>query len=235
MGPKLQNAVDLYIQGLRDGHLSAALDKYVTEALIQHTPGIAHGRDGLLKAYAPLINRHYRRTVHPMRGFEDESLVFLHTFATYGWREIEHVTLDIFDTDDDDHIVEHWGVRTPLRGRFTSGYSQIDGARWVTDTHLTQDNKDLVEAYVTGADPDACVARTGYVDHGADPVSGRYAELRVLMGSGNFVATAGRIATPDGAGLVACDLYRVEAGLIVEHWDAVSDLRSVRDPGDRLR
>src|SRR5206468_3621654 len=106
---------------------------------------IENGRQGLLDTYEPLVNRHYRRSVQPMRGFEDGSKVFLHTFSSYGWRAVEQVTLDIFDTDEDDHITEHWGVTTPLHMRSTSGCSQIDGPRWVTDSHLTPKNKNLVE------------------------------------------------------------------------------------------
>ncbi len=225
MGPKLQNAVDLYIHGLRDGHLSAALDKYVVTDLVEHSPGIANGREGLLNAYEPLVNRHYRRSVHPMRGFEDGSLVFLHTFITYGWREIEHVTMDIFDTDEDDHIVEHWGVTTPLRSRSASGCSQIDGARWVTDRNLTVRNKHLVEAYVAkcligGNDPFRYLSHC--MDHDPDPeVPRRYTDLVQIAGSGNFVAVAARVDSVAGHGLATVDLYRVEDGRIVERWTSI--------------
>jgi predicted SnoaL-like aldol condensation-catalyzing enzyme len=224
MGPKLQNVVDLYIHGVRDGHLSAALDKYVADDFVEHSPGIADGREGLLKAYEPLVNRHYRRSVHPMRGFEDGSKVFLHTFTTYGWREVEHVTLDIFDTDAADHITEHWGVTTPLRSRSTSGCSQIDGPRWVTDTHLTRKNKNLIEQYVQrclmgGANPSQHLA-PDYVDHEPDG-SPRYCDLLQLVGSGNFVATACRYRDSGGVGRSVADLYRIENGKIVERWSGL--------------
>jgi predicted SnoaL-like aldol condensation-catalyzing enzyme len=224
MGPKLSNVVDLYIHGVRDGHLSAALDKYVGDRFVEHSPGIGNGREGLAEAFEPLLERHYRRSVHPMRGFEDGSKVFLHTFSTFGWREVEHVTLDIFDTDADDHIVEHWGVTTPLVARTQSGCSQIDGPRWVTDTELTGANKDLVERYVRqsligGANPAAYVSSC--IEHDPDPETPvRYRELLQLAGSGNFVATACRFLDPAGRSRTAADLYRVECGRIVEHWTA---------------
>ncbi len=225
MGPKLQNVVDLYVHGFRDGHLSAALDKYVTDDLIEHSPGIDGGRKGLLAAYEPIINRHYRRAVLPLRGFEDGSKVFLHTFTSFGWRTVEHVTLDIFDTNADDHITEHWGVTTTLRPRSFSGHSQIDGPRWVTDEHLTIKNKDLIQAYaerclIAGGDPDRYVSRT-FVDHDPDLGPRRFLDVGLVIGSGNFVATAGHCADMNETSRASCDLYRVESGRIVEHWNAV--------------
>jgi predicted SnoaL-like aldol condensation-catalyzing enzyme len=222
MGPKLSNVVDFYIHGVRDGHLSAAIDKYVGDGLIEHSPGIRDGRDGLFRAYEHLVDRHYRRQVFPLRGFEDGSLVFLHTFSTFGWREIEQVTLDIFDTDADDHIIEHWGVTAPLSGRTASGASQVDGSRWVGDAELTSVNKEIVRRYVQrcligGGDVTPYVGAC--LEHDPEPVGpAGYRSLRQLAGSGDFVATAGQYADRTGTLRTAGDLFRVEGGRIVEHW-----------------
>jgi predicted SnoaL-like aldol condensation-catalyzing enzyme len=240
VGPKLYNAVRLYIDGVRDGHLTAALDKYVADEFTEHSPGVADDRAGLAAALEPLV-RHRRRMLRPLRGFEDGSKVFLHTVAMFGWRDVEQVRLDIFDTDDDDHLTEHWGVATPLRGHSRSGYSQVDGALWADDLDHTAENKEIVEAYVRECLIEGdhtrlsrYLAPDGYVDHDPDALCGlrdyrhflegpdvaRYTDLRQVVGCGNLVAT---FSLCDDSITENCDatgdLFRVACGRIVEHWD----------------
>jgi predicted SnoaL-like aldol condensation-catalyzing enzyme len=228
MGPKLSNAVSLFIDGVRDGHLTAALDKYVGDHLTQHSPGVLDDRAGLAAEFAPLL-RHGRRAVRPLRGFEDGSRVFLHTVATFGWRAVEQVRLDIFDTDADDHLIEHWGVVGPLYASSRSGHSQVDGPLWAEDIDRTDDNKQIVEAYVRECliDGDRSrlpgyLARERYVDHdpGAPaPEAPQYTRLGQLVGCGNFVATFCEYDADDQAAHAGADLFRIEDGRIREHWD----------------
>jgi predicted SnoaL-like aldol condensation-catalyzing enzyme len=246
MGPKLFNAVRLYIDGVRDGHLDAALDKYVAEDLVQRSTGIAAGRAGLAKHLEPLVSKYDRRMVRPMRGFEDGSSVFLHTYHCYGLRQVEQVSIDIFDTDGDDHIVEHWNVTTALRSGSRSGSSQIDGPTCVTDLDATASNKAVIRAYADEVliggrigQISAYVSPETYTQHDPDignGVSGQltyldemmtagtpvdYLGVDALIGSGNFVAMAGRCRYGDRTYAIA-DLFRLEHDRIVEHWDAIA-------------
>jgi predicted SnoaL-like aldol condensation-catalyzing enzyme len=246
MEPKLFNAVRLYIDGVRDGHLNAALDKYVSEDLVQRSTGIASGRAGLAMHLGPVVAAYDRRMIRPMRGFEDGSCVFLHTFHCYGLRQVEQVCIDIFDTDADDHIIEHWNVTTPLRSRSRSGCSQIDGPTGVTDLHATASNKAVIRAYVDevliGGRTDrlcAYVSTDSYTQHDPDIGAGvrgqltyldemtvagtpvHYVGVDVLVGSGNLVAMTGRCEFGSRTYAVS-DLFRLEYGRIVEHWDTVA-------------
>ncbi len=274
MGPKLANAVGLFVDGVRDGHLAAALDKYVGDHLTEHSPGMSDDRAGLAAELEPLV-RHGRRTLRPLRGFEDGSRVFLHTVGLFGWRAIEQVRLDIFDTDDDDHLIEHWGVATPLCSDSRSGHSQVDGPLWAEDLGRTEENKKIIESYVHQCLIDGdhrelpgYLASDCYVDHdpaapcGASdyrryldrPDLPRYTGLCQLVGSGNFVATycefdadiptdplpgsdtthgtETTLGTETAFGTetavvmkraphAAGDLFRLDGGRIVEHWDVV--------------
>jgi predicted SnoaL-like aldol condensation-catalyzing enzyme len=246
MGPKLFNAVRLYIDGVRDGHLEAALDKYVSEDLIQRSAGISPGRAGLAQHLEPVVSAYDRRIVRPMRGFEDGSSVFLHTFHCYGLRQVEQVSIDIFDTDADDHIIEHWNVTTPLRSGSRSGTSQVDGPTYVTDLHATESNKALVRAYVDEVliagrtdRTSAYLSTDGFVQHDPDIGPGlqghlsyldemaaagtpvRYLGVDALVGSGNFVAMAGRCQIGSRTCAVS-DIFRLDGDRIVEHWDAIT-------------
>jgi predicted SnoaL-like aldol condensation-catalyzing enzyme len=231
MGPKLFNAVRLYIDGVRDGYLQVALDKYVSEDLIQRTPHIPPGRSGLAEHLAPMVDRYDRRIVIPLRGFEDGSSIFLQTLHSYGLRQIEHVSIDIFDTDSDDYIIEHWQVTSPLRAAPGSGHSQIDGPRHITDMDATGSNKTLVRRYVDdvliGGRLDrigAYVSTRAYVHH--DPARGdavRYRGVDKLVGAGNFVGMTGRCEA-GGHPYAVAHLFRIDAGRIVEQWDTMARL-----------
>jgi predicted SnoaL-like aldol condensation-catalyzing enzyme len=50
-----------------------------------------------------------------------------------------------------------------------------------------------------------------------------YDEIVLLVGQGNFVATLCR-ASSDGSPYAQADLFRVEAGRVVEHWDAAEPI-----------
>jgi len=243
MGPKLYTAVRLYVDGLRDGHWSAALDKYVVDDLVQHTDGLGPGRAGLAEAFAGAVARHERRTVRPLRGFEDGSRVFLHTFHSYGHRAAERVTIDVFDTDTDDHLIEHWSVTADLAGCSRSGYSQIDGPTVARDHGATEENKALVAAYaddvLAGGRADRIrryLSAATFTQHSPEMAGGwqgyaryldgleeagtplRYTRVDLLIGSGDLVALGGRCVVGAREFAVA-DLFRIEAGRIVEHWD----------------
>jgi predicted SnoaL-like aldol condensation-catalyzing enzyme len=242
-GHKLHNAVRLYIDGVRDGHLFAALEKYVDAQLIQHSPGITQGRAGLLAFYRPLVARYDRRIIRPLRGFEDSGKVFLHSFRSYGYRNLEQVSIDIFDTNDDHHLVEHWSVTTPLLPASATGRSQLDGPTYVEDLAATSDNKKLIDAYLTEVLIDGHRANAGryvcpaYIEHGPaagaeltshraghhrpnrDLPSMTYLNVIQIVGRGNFVAALSAAVVAGERHLVA-DLYRLQRHLIVEHWNA---------------
>jgi len=240
MGPKLYNAVSLYKYGVEDGHLAAVLEKVVSSDVLQHTPGVAPGRDGLRAALTPLIERYPQRRVHPLRGFEDGSTVVLHTYQTFAPRHLELVTIDVFDTDGDNQIIEHWSASTPLRRTSLSGYSQIDGEAVPRDAERTEANKVLVtnyvrrclverrlgslDRYVNGAlaqhDPDIPGGLAGLAWYLRQPHARRTVAVERLVGYGNFVATAGWYEQ-GGQRFAGCELYRVAAGRIVECWNTV--------------
>jgi len=244
LGPKLYNVVRLYKDGVEDGHLEAALDKYVTTDLVQHTPGLAGGRDGLAAALGPLLTRYRDRRVHPLRGFEDGSRVVLHSYQSYGGRQLERVVVDVFDTDDADQLTEHWSAAVPLCPS-RSGYSQLDGPTAAGDPARTTAAKRLVRSYVQRCllagrpelsagylhptdfaqhDPDVPGGAAGLRWYLDQPGARRLVRLDQVLGCGDLVATTGRYADPTGRYL-GCDLYRVRDGRILDAWSAHQLLR----------
>ncbi len=246
MGNKIDNVISLYLDGVRDGHVLPAAEKYLTETFTEHSehPGQTPGRGSFVDLYEPLVARYHSRAVWPLRGFEDGSRVFLHSYQTFG-ADVAWVSMDVFDTDADDQITGRWSVRLPLAHRSRSGRSQIDGAHYVDDRHRTKANKRVVTGYLTevlagAAWPrlDTYVDTFQYAEHDPEVGDGaglvrhlercaatgepiRYQDPEVVVGCGNFVATVSA-ASRGRARYRAFDVFRLDSGRIVEHWSAHS-------------
>lgn len=155
---------------------------------------------------------------------------------------------------EDDRIVEHWdNLQSTPTAPNASGRTMIDGGVDVTDLERTDTNKALVRSFTKtvliarefrrlgefhasttliqhnpsfGDGTDALVAylaadKDGYVR----PV---YRALRLLLGQGNMVLAASEGEIIDGSGnaqpAAFYDLYRLEDGVIAEHWDVIERL-----------
>ncbi len=240
MTAKLDNAIALYMEGIRDGNARYAVEKYTGARYTQHSTGVRDGVEGFVEFFEPFIERNPSRDIQIMRSIEDGQHVFLHAYQNMNNGESEWVTTDFFDTDEDDKIVEHWDVIAAFTGPNPSGRTQVDGPSEVTDLDKTDANKLVVRKMInsclmTGGNA-ATIAdfiREPYLQHNSGVGDGlahfaalaqdenrplNYDEIVLLVGQGNFVATLCK-ANWDGAPLAQVDIFRLEDGMIVEHWD----------------
>jgi predicted SnoaL-like aldol condensation-catalyzing enzyme len=240
MGKKLDNAVGLYMEGIRDGRPREAVTKYTGARYTQHSTGVKDGVEGFVAFFEPFIARNPKRHIQIIRGLEDGQYVFIHAYQSLNDGQAEWVTTDFFDTDENDKIVEHWDVIAKYAPHTPSGHTSIDGPTEVTDLDKTEANKqlvrDLIRDVLIGEAPekiDHYISSEKYIQHNAEVPDGLehfkplilaedrellYQELVLLVGQGNFVATLCQ-ATWDGQPLAQVDIFRIEEGLIVEHWD----------------
>lgn len=232
MGRKLDNAVRFLDVTINDGNPAGALDSYVAAASTGTAARTSQLRHRLSTIYRPLLERYDRRFVRPMRGFEDGSRVVVHSFQSFGYRDVERVVFDIFDTDGSDRIIDHLSVCAPLVATST-GRSQIDGPWLVDDVAATAPNKHLVAHYVkrlaAGDVAGAAALRSPrYTDHTPDAYrSTTRASLGPphIFGCGNFVAAVRTVAAGPAIGR-SCDLYRITDGRLTDHWGAVETVAS---------
>jgi len=240
MTAKLDNAKALYLEGIEEGRAREAVERYTGDRYTQHSTGVRDGVEGFVEFFEPFIERNPRREIEVVRGWEDGRYVFLHAYQKLGGGAAEWVTTDFFDTDDENRIVEHWDVIQASSGPNASGHTQIDGATEITDLDRTEENKAIVRAMI-----EDCLMTGGtaqritefiaeeYVQHNPEVADGRdhfaalarkpdreldYDEIVLCVGSGNFVATLCR-ANRAGSPLCQVDIFRLDGGLIVEHWD----------------
>jgi predicted SnoaL-like aldol condensation-catalyzing enzyme len=240
MSVRLENAKSLYLVGIRDGKAREAISKYSGARYTQHSTGVRDGIEGFVEFFEPFIARNPKRDIRILRAIEDGQHLFLHVFQSLNDGEAEWVTTDFFDTDEEGKIVEHWDVISEYAPQTPSGHTSIDGPAEITDLDRTEENKqlvrDLIRDVLVGEEPeniDNYISSEQYIQHNAEVPDGLehfrplalaedkplvYEEIVLLVGQGNFVATLCR-ASWEGQPFAQVDLFRIEDGKVVEHWD----------------
>ena len=248
MGQRLDNAKALYLEGIRDGDPVGAVNAYTGDRYTQHSTGVKDGREGFIEFFENFIERNPVRDIEVVRGFEDGQYVFVHAAQSLNNGEFRYVTADIFDTDADGKIIEHWDVIAEMVDETVSGHSQVDGATEITDLDKTDQNKELVRNFITdvlingeGDKSTDYISTETYVQHNpqvGDGLDGLgvflgqlaeqgvamvYEKIHLLVGQGNFVAALSKMNF-GGDDMAVIDIFRLADGKIVEHWDVMETI-----------
>ncbi|MDO4880432.1 MAG: nuclear transport factor 2 family protein [Capnocytophaga sp.] len=209
----------------------------------QHNLGIADGLAGFGAALQALPAGSAR--VNTVRVFQDGDYVFAHTdYNFFG----DKIGFDVFRFADG-KIVEHWdNLQEKPSSPNPSGRTMTDGTTTVTDLDKTEANKALVRNFVEDILVNGKMDKLAgyfngdlYLQHNPqipDNLSGlgsaleamakqgitmTYSTIHKVLGEGNFVLTIseGQIG---GVHSSFYDLFRVENGKIVEHWDTIEPI-----------
>lgn len=246
MSKRLDNAKALYMEGIRDGNYVEAVNKYTGAFYKQHSTGVKDGKEGFIEFFGDFVQRCPDREIKVIRGWDDGEHVFLQAYQNINNGEAEWVTTDFFAFDDEDRIIEHWDVIAPYAASTPSGHTSISGPTEVVDLDKTETNVQVVrnlieQALMEGGDANRIpeFVAESYTQHNKDVPDGRdaflklatmpnrplnYNELVLCVGQGNFVATLCKANWKDDQldqDYAQVDIFRLENGLIVEHWDNV--------------
>lgn len=215
--------------------------------LIQHNQSIPNGSEVLIGLIPTLKESGITSTTH--RLISEGNLVVAHNEYKNA-QVFGHAHLAAFDVFriEDGKVAEHWDNLTPVTPPNPSGRTQFDGATEVTDLDKTVENKAMVTAFVYdvlhGKAPEKItdyISTETYLQHNsgiADGLDGLGAAIKALaeagtpmscsqthliVAEGNFVFTAseGKFA---GEHTAFFDLFRVDEGKIVEHWDVIQTI-----------
>lgn len=213
-------------------------DKY-----IQHNLGVGDGLAGFGEVLQHAPPGGFKAKV--IRAFEDGDYVFTHTeYDFFGPK----VGFDVFRFEDG-LIVEHWDNLAEITPPNPSGRTQFDGETQISDIDLTVTNKEKVTDFVKtvfikgeGDQITEYVNPTKYIQHNsavADGLDGlgaalkyfaenglvmEYHKLHRVLGEGNFVLTVSEGKFGTGDHVAYYDLFRLEDGMIVEHWDVIQNI-----------
>ena len=242
MGQRTDNARALYSEAIGEGNYVEVITRYAGARYTQHSTPVKDGKEGFIEFFADFTERNPIRDIEIVRAFEDGPFVFLHVVQTLNGGEFRYVTADIFDTDDEAKLIEHWDIIEEIRGTTAGGRSQVEGPTEISDLDQTEANKQLITRFVNevlvAGDHDRL---SEFVDedvaqHNADIADGiaalrayaaesamRYIDLHKIVGSGNFVAVLAE-SEFNGMRHAVIDLFRVEASKIIEHWDVIEEI-----------
>ncbi|MFK8029861.1 MAG: nuclear transport factor 2 family protein [Gammaproteobacteria bacterium] len=240
---KIENAKGLYMDGIRDGNVREAVTNYTGDRYTQHSTGVADGIEGFVAFFDEFVVRNPVRDIRIVRALEDGQYVFVQAYQDINNGQAKWITTDLFDTDENDKIIEHWDVISAVSETSVSGHTQIDGPTEVTDLEATEKNKAVVTEFLTevliNGNFDRAteyVSAETYIQHNpqvADGLDGfarfanglaeqglsmRYHNIFKLIGQGNFVVSYSKMSMGDDQ-FAVFDIFRLENGLIVEHWD----------------
>jgi len=243
MSQKLQNAKNLYLEGIRDGKVREAVTKYTGDRYTQHSTGVADGIEGFVAFFEPFIQRCKLRDIQIKRTIVDGNFVFVHVYQDINNGEAKWVTADIFDTDENDKIIEHWDVIQAYEEKTVSGRTMVDGPDEIEDLDKTDQNKAIVQGFFDDVliggnfknvseyistkqydqhNPGVGDGLEGFGKHlqemASKGIKASYEKLHKLVGQGNFVATLSHTKVND-YDYCFIDIFRIKDGLIVEHWD----------------
>lgn len=186
---------------------------------IQHNPQTHEGGEGLAQLFARLSKTNPK--IEVVRIFEDGDYVFGHTI--YEFSSVR-IGFEVFRYEGD-HVVEHWDNIQPRVG------TMVDGSTQVRDLELTDVNRKMVKQFVDdvfiGKHYDQLqnfIELDGFVDH--SPLMEISEKIKALdyqknhrvLAQGNFVLAVNE-GYFDGAHTSFYDLFRLDGGNMVEHWD----------------
>lgn len=215
---------------------------YINSAkYIQHNLAVADGLQGFGEVLQALPQGSAKARVQ--RAFTDGDYVVLHTdYNFFGPKS----GFDVFRFEDG-LIVEHWDNLQELAPPNASGRTMLDGTTEVVDLDRTAANKALVTEFVNVFLMAGDMSRIGdfiaphetaYLQHNpmvADGLAGLGEALQALadkgmpmvytanhkvLGQGNMVLTISEGKFLDQH-VSFYDLFRVDNGKIVEHWDTI--------------
>lgn len=209
---------------------------------IQHNLSVGDGLAGFGEVMQHAPPQGFKAKV--VRAFQDGDYVFTHTeYDFFGPK----VGFDVFRFEEG-LIVEHWDNLLAIQAPNPSGHTQLDGATEITDRNKTEANKQVVKALLenvfmkgemdkiaTYINPAKYIQHNPSVADGLDGLgkamkmmaengmSMEYQTIHRVLGEGNFVLTMseGKLGDQPTA---YYDLFRLEAGQIVEHWDVIAPI-----------
>ena len=242
-----KNSKDVVIQAMDElfgDKDPGAVDRWVARDYRQHSlaPDGPEAMRQIVASFPESVR--YER----VRAIADGDLVALHGIY-YGFGPDPFVAFDLLRVDANGKLAEHWDALTPVVKDTTSGRSQTDGPTTPRDLDKTDANRTLVveftEKVLKGGDYSVLtdyISTDTYAQHNPEAADGLdgfgaavakwaeqgkklvYKTIHKVVAEGDFVLlqSEGEFSVP----VAYWDLFRVEDGKIIEHWDVVAPIPS---------
>lgn len=234
----LKAGTELFIE--RD---PGAIDRWWAEDYRQHSAMAGDGRE-VLRGLVGQLPPDFR--FEPVRILADGDLVAVHA-VYYGFGPAPMVAFDIFRIADG-KLAEHWDALQPMVEETASGRSQTEGPTDVAAPEQTEASRAVVLGFVEVVLKGGQAERIGefisaeqYLQHNPSVQDGldgltaalkawaeqgitvEYGTVHRSVAEGEFVLTQSE-GSLGGKPTAFYDLFRVDGGKIVEHWDVVAEV-----------
>jgi predicted SnoaL-like aldol condensation-catalyzing enzyme len=245
MATERKDSIRFLLKGIESGDPESVAvvnpNKY-----IQHNPQTREGGEGLAALFKRISKTSPR--VNIVRMFSDKDYVFAHTEYEF---DTSRIGFEVFRFEGN-QTVEHWDNIQLREGPNPSGHSMVDGLVEVSDLALTESNRKLVTSFVELVLVKRDFARLcdyvddeAFVDHHSNALDGGEALLKLLssqmsnehyqiqydichrvLAEGNFVLSVSE-GYLNGKHTSFYDLFRVQKGKLVEHWDTTETVPAI--------
>ena len=217
------------------------IENWVSEDYIPHYPDIETGKDALLDFFDQIQKMDI--SIDIRRAIEDGDYVAVHSEYTGPL-----IVFDVFRFENG-KIVEHWASAQEKIEKTVSGHTMIDGSTEIKDKEKTIENKallkELVDDVFIGGDygkMSNLFEDDNYIQHNpwfSDGLSGlikgleemakkgmemKFTKNHMILGEGNFVLSVSE-GYWRGEHVSFFDLFRIENGKFVEHWDVIETIK----------
>jgi len=213
------------------------------EKYIQHNLAVGDGLAGFGEVIKNAPPQGFKANV--IRAFQDGDYVVAHTeYDFFGPK----AAFDVFRFEDG-LIVEHWDNLIEVAPPNPSGRTQFDGSTIITDLDKTESNKATIKGFIDDVllnhqndKITTYINAFNYLQHNpavADGLEGfgaamkyfaenglvmEYTKTHKILGEGNFVLAMSEGKFGKGEHTAFYDLFRLENGQIVEHWDVIQGI-----------
>ncbi len=227
---------------------TSKIPDYFADPYIQHNPMVGSG----LEAFTGMLEGAKQGPgfgLETARIIGEGDLVAMHN-VWEGFGPSKLVGFDVYRFNEDGKIVEHWDNLQPLSDKPNlSGRTQTDGTTEINYEEDTEANKaTAVELITLGLIEGKKIDFTKYINpgkylqHNTDAGDGldgfgalmkllgeagtpmSYSKIGLTVAEGDYVLLGSEGALGDTP-TAFYDLFRFEAGLIVEHWDVIAPIQ----------
>ncbi|MGB0891955.1 MAG: nuclear transport factor 2 family protein [Flavobacteriaceae bacterium] len=243
------------LQAIQSGDVTAMQNYISATTYIQHNLSYPDGASAVIGAtQSGAFNG---TTINTVRAFEDDDIVVLHSEYGGTWNGgTPQAVFDVFRFENG-LIVEHWDNLDNISDD-GDGTTQLNGTLTpATDLGLTNANRALIttfsqDFFLNGEYSDASFTRffneTDFVQHSVNAgtdITGLkgfvqnvlkegtpfYQSIESIYVQGNFALMLSQGYPDATSGLASAyfDLFRIENGKIVEHWDVVQTIPAEAD------
>ena len=232
-----KNQICALLKGIETGD-EAAVAVVNPNKYIQHNPQTHEGGEGLAELFKRLAKSSPR--VNIVRVFSDGDYVFAHTEYDFS---SSNIGFEIFRFEGD-MTVEHWDNIQPRKGPNPSGHTMVDGPTEAFDFDKTEFNREIVGFFVDDVlikgqfdKLEQYIDNSYYTEHNPRFGDGikvlhsaltestsnegmmiQYDKNHRILAEGNFVLSVSE-GSYNGIHSSFFDLFRVDNGKLVEHWD----------------